>query len=215
MTKLPLVAFMVTSIIGVACTSGCAGNRDGNVRAHSTVASVDHSRDELVQAKAEINKALLDLGSISNHVDLKKSYADFSDDIEVVKKREARVRDERAQTEKDRTAYLAKWQENAAQFTNDDLRRSSIDRQAAVKQQFLDVDKAYSELEESYRPFITNLSEVHADLANDLTPAAVDSIKPVVAKITADGSKVQEKIDAVINQLAQLNASLSTNAPAK
>ncbi len=215
MSKFPALLLVVSSLAAVAGISSCAGNRDGNVQAHATVASADQSRQELTQAKVEINKALSDLSLINDHVDLKKSYADFSDDLEVVKKRELRVKKEREQTTEDSKAYMAKWQADAGKFTNDDLRRSSIDRQAAVKQEFTEVDKAYQELEESYRPFITNLSEVHSALGSDLTPAAVDSIKPVATNIATDGAKVQEKINAVVKQLDQLNASLSTGVAPK
>ena len=110
--------------------------------------------------------------------------------------------------------YIAKWQLDASKFLNDDLRHSSIDRQAAVKQHFTDVTKAYAQLEAEYRPFITTLTEIEAALANDLTAASVDSVKPVSAKAVTDGGKVQMQIDEVIRQLDALIGSLSSSAPA-
>lgn len=190
--------------------TGCASSRDGNPQAKATVTSAKDSRQELVEAKGEISKAIADLDQISSHGDLKVAYRAFSTDIDAVKSREKRVKHEREQMETNQQAYITQWQQDGSKLTNDDLRRSSIDRQAAVKQHFTEVTASYRELEDDYRPLITTLGELQAALANDLTPAAVDAIKPVADTVTSDGAKVQSRINDVIGKLDSLITSLSS-----
>ena len=208
------VPFIIVSLSVAVLATGCGGNRNDNPRARSTVTSAKDSRQELLEAKGEIGKVIADLDLINRQGDLKKAYSDFSDDLSTIKSREKSVRTERESMEKDSKAYIEKWQQEAASFQNDDLRRSSIDRQSAVKKRFTDVTAAYRTLEEEYRPFINNLTELHQALANDLTPAAVSSVKPVSSKVISDGTKVQGQIDDVVSELDGLIGSLSTDSPA-
>ena len=208
-----LVPALILSLTASAFVTGCANNRDGNAHARSTVSSATDSRQELVAAKAEIGKAITDLDLITRHGDLKPAFAAFSDDVAAVQKREKTVRSERETMEANSDAYIKEWQGSGAQYTNDDLRKSSIDRQAAVKQRFADVTKSYRDLEEQYRPFITTLSELQNSLANDLTSAAVDTVKPVAATAVSNGEKVQTQIDVVIGQLDGMISSLSAGTP--
>ena len=213
MTRAHLLIPLLAAAIGCATLStGCA-ERDGNVQARSTVTSATDSRLELVQAKAEIGKAITDLQLIGNQGELKQAYVAFSDDLAAVQSREKRVKSERERMEADSQAYITRWQADAAQFSNDDLRRSSIERQASVKKRFAEVTAGYRDLEAQYRPFITNMSELQKSLSSDLTPAAVESVKPVITTTVADGGKVQAQIDVVTGQLDGLVSSLKTGAP--
>lgn len=206
-----LVPFLLLAVVGVTCVTGCADHRDGNVHAQSTVSGAKESRQDLIAAKAEIGKTVTDLDLISRHGDLKPAFHAFSDDLDALRKREKAVRSEREGMEADSDAYIAQWQSEGAQYSNDDLRKSSIDRQAAVKQRFKEVTKAYRVLEDQFKPFITTLTELQGSLANDLTPSAVDAIKPVAATAVSDGEKVQAQIDDVITQLDAMIAGLSTD----
>lgn len=213
-----LVPFLLLAIAGATCVTSCNDHRDGNVHAQSTVSGAKDSRRDLVAAKAEIGKTITDLDLISRHGELKPAFRSFSDDLDALRKREKAVRTEREGMEADADAYIAQWQLEGAQYSNDELRKSSIDRQAAVKQQFKEVTKAYRTLEDQFKPFITTLTELQGSLANDLTSSSVDAIKPVAATAVSDGEKVQAQIDNVITQLDAMIAGLSpdtTGATAK
>ncbi len=210
-----LVPALLLSITGLALTTGCSDHRNGNAHAQSTVSSATDSRQELIAAKAEIGKTLADLDLIRRHGELKPAFNSFSDDLSAVKAREKTIRSERERMEADSDLYIKQWQNDGAQYTNDDLRKSNIDRQGAVKRHFTTVTKAYRDLEDQYRPFITTLTELQGSLANDLTGASVDAIKPVAATAVTDGEKVQTQIDDVITQLDGMIAEMSSDNPGK
>lgn len=210
-----LVPALLLSLTGFAVTTGCSDHRSGNTHAKSTVSSATDSRQELLAAKAEIGKTIADLDLISRHGELKPAFNDFSDDLSAVKHREKTIRSERERMESDSDSYISQWQSDGAQYTNDDLRKSNIDRQGAVKRRFTTVTKAYRDLEDQYRPFITTLTELQGSLANDLTGASVDAIKPVAATAVTDGEKVQTQIDNVIAQLDGMIAELSPDNAGK
>ena len=205
-----IVTFLVLAVVGVTCVTGCSSHRDGNVHAQSTVSGAKESREDLIAAKTEIGKAIADLDLIIRHGDLKPTFRTFSDDLDALRKREKAVRSEREAMEADADAYIAQWQFEGAHYSNDELRKSSIDRQAAVKLKFKEVTKAYRALGDQFKPFITTLTELQGSLSNDLTASSVEAIKPVAATAVADGDKVQNQIDEVISQLDSMIASLST-----
>ncbi len=209
-----LIPCLAAALGCTALITGCAGDRT-NPQARATVTSATDARQELISAKAEIAKTLADLYRVEHQDELKKSFGDFSDDLAAVKTREKRVRDERERMQADSQVYITTWQQNASTYSNDDLRRSSIDRQATVKEHFTEITAAYRELEDDYRPFITTLSELQSSLANDLTPANVAAIKPVAEKAVTDGDKVQAQVDHVISKLDGLLTSMSPATPAE
>lgn len=195
---------------GLIILGGCSENREGNVRAQSTVKSIKESRQEIVEAKSEIGKSLVTLNQVVHQVELKKSFSEFSEVLEDIKDREKNVRKQRLKMEENSNEYIKEWQLEIAQFSNDDLKKSSIDRQAEVKKKFAQTTEIYKELNDVYKPFIKNLTEIQLDLRNDLTPASIQNIRPIVESSTKDGEKVQDKADALIVQLDDLNASLSS-----
>lgn len=195
---------------GLIFLSGCSENREGNVRAQSTVKSIKESRLELVEAKNEIGKSLVALNQVVHQVEIKKSFSEFTEVLEDIKDREKNVRKQRIKMEENSNEYIKEWQLEIAQFSNDDLKKSSIDRQAEVKKKFSETTVIYKELNEVYGPFIKNLTEIQLALRNDLTPASIQNVRPVIESASDDGEKVQAKADAVLAQLDDLNASLSS-----
>jgi len=207
---------MLATCVGLGFTasllvlSGCVDNREGNVRAKSTVKSIKESRVEIVEAKNEIGKSLVNLNQLIHQVDLKKSFTDFTEVLGEIKDREANVRKQRVKMEENSNEYIKEWQLEIAQFSNDELKKSSIDRQAEVKKKFAETTVVYKELNEVYEPFIKNLTEIQLALRNDLTPASIKNVRPVIESATKEGEKVQAKADDLIVQLDDLNASLSS-----
>lgn len=195
---------------GLIILGGCSENREGNVRAQSTVKSIKESRLEIIEAKSEIGKSLVTLNQLVHQVELKKSFSDFTEILEDVKDREENVREQRLIMEENSNEYIKEWQLEIAQFSNDDLKKSSIDRQAEVKNKFAETTVIYKELNDVYEPFIKNLTEIQLALRNDLTPASILNVRPVIESATKEGEKVQSKADAVIAQLEDLNDSLSS-----
>ena len=195
---------------GLIILGGCSENREGNVRAQSTVKSIKESRLEIIEAKSEIGKSLVTLNQLVHQVELKKSFSDFTEILEDVKDREKNVRKQRLKMEENSNDYIKEWQLEIAQFSNDDLKKSSIDRQAEVKKKFAETTVSYKELNDVYEPFIKNLTEIQLALRNDLTPASIQNVRPVIESATTEGEKVQSKADALIAQLDDLNASLSS-----
>lgn len=190
--------------------SGCSENREGNVRANPTVKTIKQSREEIVEAKNEIGKSLATLNQLVHQADLKKSFSEFSDELENIRDREANVRKQRLKMEENGNEYIKEWQAEIAQFSNNDLKKSSIDRQTEVKHKFSETTESYKKLDEVYEPFIKNLTEIQVELRNDLTPASAQNIRPVVDAATTEGEKVQAQADILISQLDDLNASLSS-----
>ena len=216
LTTCALVPMLATCLgFGITASSlillsSCSENREGNVRAKSTVKSIKESRAEIVEAKNEIGKSLVNLNQLMHQVDLKKTFSEFTDTVDDIKDQEKNVSKQHVKMDENSNEYIKEWQLEIAQFSNDELKKSSIDRQAEVKKKFAATTAIYKELDEVYKPFTKNLSEIQLALSHDLTTASIESVRPVIESATKDGEKVQEKADALVAQLDDLNASLSS-----
>ena len=221
MTNRPVLRFalipMLTTCVGFGLTAsslillgGCSENREGNERAKSTVKSIKQSREEIVESKNEIGKTLANLNLLVHQADLKKSFAEFSDGLENIRDHEQNVKKQRLKMEENENEYIKEWQVEIAHFSNDELKKSSIDRQASVKKKFAETTTAYKELDELYEPFIKNLSEIQLAMRHDLTPAAAQNMRPVAESATTEGEKVQAKADSLLSNLDDLRSSLSS-----
>lgn len=195
---------------GMLILGGCSDSREGNERANSTVKSIKQSREEIVEAKNEIGKTLANLNLLVHQADLKKSFSDFSEGLENIRDHEETVKKQRLKMEENGNEYIKEWQVEIAQFSNDELKKSSIDRQASVKKKFAATTAAYKELDEVYEPFIKNLTEIQMALRHDLTPASAQNLRPVSESATTEGEKVQSKADALLALLDDLRSSLSS-----
>ncbi len=190
--------------------SGCADSREGNVKASPTVKSIKESREEVVEAKNDIGKALANLNLLVHQADIKKSFKDFTDGLEDIREHEETLTSQRLQMEKNGDQYVKQWQSEMAHFSNDDLKKASIDRQTAVKTKFAETTAAYKQLDEVYEPFIKNLTEIQMALRNDLTSASAQSMRPVYQAAITQGETVQGKADELLARLDDLGSSLSS-----
>jgi len=190
--------------------SGCGGSREGNVKASPTLKSIQQSREEIVETKNDIGKTLANLNLLVHQADLKKSFNDFSEGLEDVREHDEDLARQRVKIEENGNEYVMQWQSEMAHFSNDDLKKSSIDRQAAVKNKFAQINSAYKQLDDVFDPFIKNLTEIQMALRNDLTSTSAQSMRPVYQAATAQGENVQAKANELIAHLNDLGSSLSS-----
>ena len=203
------------SVLTVGLLMGGCASDSGNARAHPTITSVADSRQEIVDAKTDIAKTVSSLSLINHGADLTKSYDEFSANLKNTERSEQRVRDQRERLKAHEAEYINQWQQDSAKYTDDDLRKSSVDRQAAVKKRFADIEASYADLAKLYEPFHAKLADIQGALRNDLTQDAVRSVRPTIDSATEQADGIQAKADDLIKQLDELNASLSPTAPPK
>lgn len=189
---------------------GCGDSREGNVKASPTVKVVQQSREEIVEARNDIGKTLANLNFLVHQADLKKSFNDFSSGLEDVRAHDENLARQRVKIEESGNEYVMQWQSEMAHFSNDDLKKSSIDRQTAVKNKYAQVTASYKQLDDVYDPFIKNLTEIQMALRNDLTSASAQSMRPVYQAATTQGENVQAKANELLAQLDDLASSLSS-----
>lgn len=199
-------------LAGGAGLTGC-GSSEGNARAKPTISSAAESRQELVDAKTNIGKTIVSLNQVTHEIELQKSYAAYADNLTATKRSEANVREQRDEMRKNSAEYIRKWQEDSAQYTSDDLRAASTERQKAVKTRFADIETTYEQLSKLYEPLNVKLTEIQSVLANDLTPDAARAVRPSAEEAGKQADEVQAKVDELIKQLDELNASLSSGTP--
>ena len=200
----------------VAIATGCGSDAGGRTdESKKAVESLRAIRQELVKGKAEVQQANASLDKLAAGENLAQTYKRYTTQVASLKaagdRARARAQDMRARSRD----YAASWEKEMDQVSSPELRAGASDRRAKVKQDFDKLSATARSGADAYRPYLRNLQEIQIALASDLTPAGVDSAKPVIQKAKADGEALQQRIDDFIAQIDEVSGSMSGgNRPA-
>jgi len=172
-------------------------------------AGVGDLRSELVAGAANVEAALASLNALAaaEPDKLPTAFSAYNRDVadmefaaEQVARRAAHLRDARQE-------YRAKWSRDFEMTHNPFIRRDAEQRRAEVGKGVNAVASALQDADAAYGPFLRSLKDIRSFLASDLTPGAVATVKPAVARANAEGQRVRGKVAAVIAELDRISPS--------
>ncbi len=193
-------------------------------RQESTAESARETEAGLQATRAQIDKTLGALNRLmtASPAELRLAYAEYWKEVDAMYA-VAKETDKDAKAVQAKSAdYLAKWQKSHAEIQNPELRNASDQWRSTVISRFDGIRKSYADARAAFVPFMQNLEDVRQVLANDLTPAGVQSLAAtdVVKNAKANGMAMASNLDAlklqyaVLAKVLQPAASIATANPA-
>ncbi len=166
-----------------------------------------------VQAESRtLDSTVASLNSLVNQpaADLKPQYERFNQCLYQLE--DAATRNDHAATRiADRNAkYLEAWNKELSAMSFEAIRARSEARKTEVTGHFEAVNRRYAEARSTTEPLIDYLNDIRRALSTDLTPAGLQSIKPIVANANANARKVQEALGHLSTELTASSASMSS-----
>ena len=180
----------------------------------STAQTAAQFRNDLVQAKSQVERTLASLTSLTdpNQSDLAGAYKRYSDDLMRMNQHAAHTRSEAKAMQDARDAYFARWEQKAASTDNPAIRADAEARRDALRASQQRLTTSTGELRDAYDPFMRDLEEVRTFVGKDLSKDTTSVLGTVTKKAQQDGQVVNQRIDAVIADLDSLK-STATAAP--
>ncbi len=208
-----LLTFATSSLAAAALLSGC-GTTSGYKQADKTGAGIAQFRDEIVKGKTAIDATMKSLGAIATTAttDPRKAFEQYSKDVANLESTAATIRKRGQDMKEQGQAYFKQWEQQMTEVSNPEIRALAEQRKAKLQQTFEEIRKYTEPLKAQFDPWMSDLKDLQKYLANDLTIAGVDAAKNLFAKTTNEGLEVQKSMDALVNELNTIAATLT---PAK
>jgi len=197
--------------VGVSA-GGCSSDGGGKTEeSKQAVTSISSTRSELAKAKQGVNNAVASMDKLTTAgSNLEPAFKQYSADVKAVQASGDRAR-ERAQAFRDKARqYVANWEKEVEQMQSPELRAGAAQRREKVKDNFDKIKETGRSVRDAYQPFLRDLQEIQRALANDLTPAGVDSAKLAINKAKTEGATLNQRIDTLIAQLDEVAGGMSS-----
>lgn len=207
--KKPSVLFLSLIILATtAFLGGCAST--GMKRSEKTSQSIQNVDTEIKKFLVQIDATSLSLDTLvsAGKTDPKKSFDNFSDNVNKLEKEGNRVTKRLDAMKAHSKEYFEEWDKQDDKFTNAEIRQLSEERQSKLAAIYAEVPAANAGVKGSYNAYLGDLKEIQKYLSNDLTPQGIEGVKPVAQKSLQNLDQLKISLRPVITALDQINAEL-------
>src|SRR4029453_9871906 len=135
---------------------------------------------------------------------LRAQYSKFSANVDNLNTTAKRINERvDAMTAKSQE-YMARWDEDLAKIQNEDIRKRSAERKAAVTADLKDLKAKFADASDAFKPVKSDLRDVQPYLGADLTPAGTAAVKDTANKAINESGKLKEKVSALVAKFQEI-----------
>lgn len=199
--------YVITMLLGtITCLIGCATT--GTDRATKTTTSMQEVEEDYKQASVQIDATRATLEDLvkPDQTDMKKAYDAYAKDA---KKMEQLGKQLDKHTEKMNTRgnqYFTEWESS---YTNPEIRELSERRRIELRKGYAQIADASIGVKGALKSYLTDIMEIRKYLSNDLTPPAIESIRPVAQTAVKNGENLKETIKPVLTAIDRVKADMT------
>lgn len=187
---------------------GCATTgMDRSVKTSNSIRDVD-SEIKKVIVQIDLTAKSLDSLVAEGNPDLKKSFNNYSDNLDKLEHEGNRVLKRMDEMKANSKEYFSEWDKQGVAYKNPELSALSEERRSKLAEIYARVPAAGAGVKSSYLSYVTNLKEIKLYLSNDLTPKGVDTVTPIAQRAVQDMAVLNESLKPVMSALDEIQAEL-------
>lgn len=187
---------------------GCATTgMDRSVKTSNSIRDVD-SEIKKVIVQIDLTAKSLDSLVAEGNPDLKKSFNNYSDNLDKLEHEGNRVLKRMDEMKTNSKEYFSEWDKQGVAYKNPELSALSEERRSKLAEIYARVPAAGAGVKSSYLSYVTNLKEIKLYLSNDLTPKGVDTVTPIAQRAVQDMAVLNESLKPVMSALDEIQAEL-------
>jgi Skp family chaperone for outer membrane proteins len=208
---------VVAQLALAAVLTAAVGCKSANYqKGAATGAGLVEAANKIEQGKTNIDAVLSAMNSLANSSqgDLAPKYKLFTTDVSNLRDSAKDVKDRVADMRENGNAYLKTWDEQLAQIKNEDIKARSAERRQTVQKELNDIKKSYTEVQMSFDPFLSNLTDIQTALGNDLTTGGVDAVKGAMDTANKHGAELKVSMNKLAAEFRDLGVAMSSSTPA-
>jgi chromosome segregation ATPase len=212
--QLKFIATNLALVASLGIFAGCVSHSYD--KGAATSAALQSSADKVNDVSAKVNDTLAALNNLTfkSQGDLRDQFDAFSSSLKKLDATRTDLSEQISEVQTKSQAYLAGWSDQMTNIQSEELRQRSSQRKDEVTAKLKTVEDSYQGVQNSFKPFTQDLTDIQTYLGTDLTAGGVASIKDVVAKTKTDAVPLRDSIKQLQVSFSDLSTALSPILPA-
>lgn len=189
---------------------GCATT--GPEKKQKAVSSIEEFHKELSKNLIQITETLSALNQIgkTGEGDLYKPYHHFVKQMNRTTDNSLSMSKHAENMTTKGREYFDTWEKELTDIMNAELRAQGAERRSELSKSFYRITSLAQEVQMTYQPFISDLTDIKTALGNDLTPRGMISMNPYITKANERGEIVMIKLQALADEVDRVTNALSS-----
>jgi ABC-type transporter Mla subunit MlaD len=165
-------------------------------RAAKAASSLDVMQQNSSRARAQIDTVLSSLDTMLNAPAdrLRETYDRFDKDVKKMNEYADAIRENDTDLRKNGNTYLAKWQSDASNISDPELRALAEQRRAQIAQSSQSMRSTLTSAAGSFEAFLRDINDIQKVIGNDLTPTGQANVRQTAVAQTAASNGGRAKI---------------------
>lgn len=205
-----LVLATALALTGVAALTGCKTAKSPALNQGASASeSIQSAADSVLAARAQVNVTTAALRNLVDRPqDIPAQYKAVVAELTKLRADSARISTSAAAMRAKGDQYLADWAKQVAVIGSADLRNAAFERRAEVATELQGIFKRYQAVKEAYAPLLASMSDIQTVLGTDLSAKGLETVKPYVAKATAEAEPLKAELDKLAAEFRAVGLSL-------
>jgi Protein of unknown function (DUF2959) len=176
-------------------------------------AALEQARTDFVQTGNQLQATVKSLSDLAHQEkgDLKPAFDAFAANLDATEK-SGKVAAERATAmgaaAKD---YFATWQTDINAISNPELKARAVKRMTTAQKNYDQLTEAGRSVAEQFKPLLSDLRDIKATLASDLTPDGIKAIKSTANRASRRMESLHSETNDLLNVISDIRKSLSSS----
>lgn len=205
------LAIFFTILLGIqAFFPGCATTGPG--KKQKAVSGIEGFHKELLKNINQIRETVVALNQVgkTGDGDLYKPYQHFVKQLNRTTDNSLSMSKHVENMTTKGREYFDTWEKELTDIMNTELRAQGAERRNELSKTFYHVVSLAQEIQTTYQPFISDLTDIKTALGNDLTTRGIVSMKPYITKANENGKIVMTKLQALADDVDRVTNALSS-----
>ena len=191
---------------------GCASTGiDRSQRARTTMQTMDNDI-KLVSIQLDATGASLDELMKPGHMDVKKAFDMYSDNVSTIEKMEANFSKHANEMKTRGKEYFEEWGKDGDAYKNPEIQALSVQRRSELGEIYGRIAENSVGVKDAFKTYVSDVKEVQTYLSNDLTTKGINAIEPVSRKVVYDGDNLKYAIKNVQTAIDRARTEMAQNA---
>ncbi len=178
------------------------------------VKSISHLKSNLESANLQVDQTIAAANGLqAPEADLNKALKTYQKEVRQTHEGSIEASKRIADLRTNAAIHIQNWERELATLQNAQLRKAASQQSEIVKDHFDKIYEAAADAKEAYQPFVADLDDLEAYLLHDLSASGVKASAPTIKQINESGSKLKEKITAILDEIDVLTKDMAAANP--
>lgn len=197
-----------------ALATGCAST--GTRQAARASNSLHEAADGLQATLPAFDAALFALSELVSETgpDLAPQFEVYRDAVRRLESRAVAADVPAVAMQRECLDYFETWNQSRARIDNGATRMRSLDRTLMIGEQFERARSSFAQAQAEFTPWMSDLRDIRAVLAGNLSHGALDSIRDLAARVETRSVPVRASLQNLSDDFRSLGLELASSEPA-